>query len=202
MVGLPTETLEDVGGIVELVEKVRATGRTASGKRPMLRVSVSTFVPKPHTPFQWSAQLDEASINARHEILQQGLHHKSTRLSWQNPKTSLLEAALSRGDRRTGQAIHNAWKRGCKFDAWSELLRFDDWRLAFSDAGLEPGFYAHHERSLDEELPWAHIDTGISADFLKAEYRRTEEGLITPDCRRDNCNACGLEDRGICAIKS
>jgi radical SAM family uncharacterized protein len=201
MVGLPTETLEDVEGIIRLVEKVRATGRAASGKKPMIRVSVSTFVPKPHTPFQWAAQLDEASINARHEILQQGLHHKSTRLSWQDPMTSLLEAALSRGDRRTGRVIYNAWKRGCKFDAWSELFRFDNWLQAFTDASLEPGFYARRERSLEEFLPWSHIDTGISIDFLKAEYRRADAGLITPDCRHDKCNACGLEDLDICVKK-
>jgi radical SAM family uncharacterized protein len=201
MVGLPTETLEDVEGIVRLVDKVRATGKAASGKKPMIRVSVATFVPKPHTPFQWAAQLSEPDLNVRHEILQQGLRHKSTRLSWQDPKTSLLEAALSRGDRRTGRIIFNAWKLGSKFDAWSEHFQYDKWLEAFDDSGPEPGFYAHRERSPEEVLPWAHIDTGISIDFLKAEYRRTDEGVITPDCRTGRCNACGLEDSEICANK-
>jgi radical SAM family uncharacterized protein len=199
MVGLPTETVEDVEGIVHLVEKVRATGKKASGKKPMIRISVNAFVPKPHTPFQWAAQLSESDINARHEILKQGLHHKSTRLSWENPRTSLLEATLSRGDRRTGQVIYNAWKLGCKFDAWSEHFRYESWLQAFTEAGLEPGFYAHRERSLDEVLPWSHIDTGISDDFLKAEFQRSADGQTTPDCRIDSCNACGLEDLETCA---
>jgi radical SAM family uncharacterized protein len=201
MVGLPTETNEDVEDIVRLVEKVRAAGRAASGKKPMVRVSVATFIPKPHTPFQWSAQLDKASLNARHDILQQGLRHKSTRLAWHDPGASLLEAALSRGDRRTGRVIHNAWKGGCKFDAWSELFRFESWRQAFADAGLEPEFYAGRERPLEERLPWAHINTGVSIDFLKAEYRRAYQGLTTPDCRLGNCNACGLENTEVCAGK-
>ncbi len=201
MVGLPTETVEDVEGIVRLVEKVRAAGKKASGKKPMVRISVATFVPKPHTPFQWASQLSESDISVRHEILRQGLYHKSTRLSWQDPRTSLLEATLSRGDRRTGQIIYNAWKLGCKFDAWSEHFQHESWLRAFSDAGLEPGFYAHRERSLDELLPWSHINTGISDDFLKAEFQRSRDGQTTPDCRIDSCNACGLEDLEICANK-
>ncbi len=201
MVGLPTETSEDVESIVHLIEKVRATGKKASGKRPMLRISVATFVPKPHTPYQWSPQLSEPDLSARHEILQQGLRHKSTRLSWENPETSLLEAALSRGDRRTGQAIYKAWKLGCRFDAWSELFRYENWLQAFRDSGLEPGFYAHRERSVDEVLPWSHINTGVSGDFLKAEFQRSADGQTTPDCRVDNCNVCGLEGLEICANK-
>ena len=201
MVGLPTETIEDVEGIVHLVEKVRATGKKASGKKPMIRVSVNAFVPKPHTPYQWIAQLSEPDLNARHEILRQGLHHKSTRLSWQDPKTSLLEATLSRGDRRTGRIIYNAWKLGCKFDAWSEYFQYESWMRAFREAGLEPGFYAHRERSLDEVLPWSHIDTGVSDDFLKAEFQRSHDGQTTPDCRSDSCNACGLEHLEICKNK-
>ena len=201
MVGLPTETPEDVESIVTLLEKVRATGKRAIGKRPMIRVSVSTFVPKPHTPFQWTAQEDEATLNTKHEILQRGLHHKSTRLSWEDPKISLLEAALSRGDRRLGKVIHRAWELGCRFDAWSEHFNYESWLRAFADAGLEPGFYSHRERSLDEILPWSHIDTGVSETFLKREYQRTMEGKETPDCRTNACNACGLEESELCRNK-
>ncbi len=201
MVGLPTETLEDVAGIVHLVEKVRAEGKRASGKKPMIRVSVSTFVPKPHTPFQWSAQLPEPELTARHEILQQGLHHKGTRLSWHDPQTSLLEAALSRGDRRLGKVIHRAWESGCKFDAWTEHFSYDNWLRAFADAGLEPGFYAHRERSLDEVLPWSHIDSGVTDTFLKRELERARQGQNTPDCRHGSCNACGLEQLENCVNK-
>ena len=195
MVGLPTETREDVKSITHLVEKVRLEGKKASGKKPMIRISVSTFVPKPHTPFQWTAQESEPELNARHEILQQGLHHKGTRLSWQDTRTSLLEAALSRGDRRMGKVIYRAWELGCRFDAWTEQLKYENWLHAFAGAGLESGFYAHRERSLDEILPWSHIDTGVTDTFLKQEYQRAREGLETPDCRHNACNACGLQEQ-------
>jgi radical SAM superfamily enzyme YgiQ (UPF0313 family) len=201
MVGLPTETAGDVESIVALVEKVRAEGKKASGKKPMLRVSVSTFVPKPHTPFQWSSQLPEPELTARQAILQQGLNHKGIRLSWHDPQTSLLEATMSRGDRRLGKVIQRAWELGCKFDAWTELFSYDKWLRAFTDAGLEPGYYAYRERSLDEVLPWSHIATGVTDAFLKREFQRALEGLDTPDCRHNACNACGLEQTENCAGK-
>jgi len=201
MVGLPTETVEDVESIVTLVEKVRAEGKKASGKKPMIRVSVATFVPKPHTPFQWSAQMEEPDLNARHEILQQGLQRKGIRLSWHDSKTSLLEATISRGDRRLGRVIHRAWELGCKFDAWNEHFNYDNWLRAFNDASLDPGDYAHRERSPDEVLPWSHIDTGITDAFLKSELERARQGVDTPDCRNNPCNACGLEGLENCAGK-
>jgi radical SAM family uncharacterized protein len=202
MVGLPTETLEDVASIVSLVEKVRSEGKKASGKKPMIRVSVSTFVPKPHTPFQWSPQENEASLQAKHEILQRGLSHKGIRLSWHDPRVSLLEAAMSRGNRRLGKVIHHAWKLGCKFDAWTEHSDHDKWLRAFTDAGLEPEFYACRERSLDEVLPWSHIDTGVTDAFLKQEFQRSWQGQDTPDCRLNACNACGLEQLENCREKT
>ncbi|MFC1931761.1 TIGR03960 family B12-binding radical SAM protein [Chloroflexota bacterium] len=195
MLGLPTETTDDVVGIIRLVEKIRSAGREASGKTPQLRVSVSTFVPKAHTPYQWLGQEEEAQLNARHEILKQGLSRKSIRLSWQNPKISRLEAVLSRGDRRLGKVIYRAWKLGSTFDAWDEHFNYENWRRAFDESGLDPGFYAHRQRSLDELLPWSHIDTGVSISFLKREYQRALQGRETPDCRHDACNACGLERR-------
>ena len=198
MVGLPTETPEDVIGIVNLVEKVRSEGKRASGRKPMIRVSVSTFVPKPHTPFQWSAQLDEAPLKARQEILQQGLQRKGIRLSWQDPQVSLLEAVMARGDRRVGKVIKRAWELGCKFDAWSEHYHNDKWLQAFKESGLEPGFYANRQCSLEEILPWSHIDVGISEEFLKREYEKSTAGEVTPDCRNNACNACGLEEMEVC----
>jgi radical SAM superfamily enzyme YgiQ (UPF0313 family) len=200
MVGLPTETAADVESIVTLVDKVRAVGKQTGGKSPMIRVSVSTFVPKPHTPFQWSPQENEASLKAKHEILQRGLR-KGTRLSWTDPETSRLEAAMSRGDRRLCKVIHRAWEFGCKFDAWSEHFNPANWQRAFIDSGLEPDFYARRERSLDEVLPWSHIDTGITDTFLKQELRRAREGVDTPDCRNNACNACGLENLEACRDK-
>ncbi len=198
MVGLPTETMTDVAGIVDLVEKVRAEGKRAAGRRPTLRISVATFVPKPHTPFQWSAQEDEASLAAKQEVLQLGLARKGTRLSWQDTRTSLLEACLSRGDRRLGRVIRRAWEAGCRFDAWTEHFKFEIWESAFAAEGLRPDFYARRERPQDEILPWSHIESGVSVAFLKDELRRASEGLATPDCRTGACSACGLEDTETC----
>ena len=193
MLGLPTETTEDIEEITQLVDKIHSLGRKAKGKKPQIRVSLSTFVPKPHTPFQWVAQEREQQLNAKHELLKIGLRRKGIKLSWQEPKLSLLEAALSRGDRRLGKVIYHAWKLGCTFDAWSEYFNYGNWLCAFEEAGLEPGFYAQRERFLDEPLPWAHIDAGVTTAFLKREYQRALDGRETPDCRYKACNACGLE---------
>lgn len=110
-----------------------------------------------------------------------------------DPRLSQLEAVISRGDRRLGRVIYNAWRLGASFDGWDECLDYEKWRRAFAENGLEADFYARRERSLDELLPWAHIDSGISQDFLRREYQRAMEGKETPDCRQESCNACGLE---------
>ena len=193
MLGLPTETVDDVEDIVRLVNQVRSLGRQSKGKTPQIRVSLSTFVPKAHTPFQWVAQQSEAELNTKQELLKAGIRRKGVRLSWSDPKVSLLEAVLSRGDRRLGEVIYRAWKMGSTFDAWNEHFNYENWLRAFAETGLEPGFYAHRERSLDELLPWAHIDTGVTPAFLKREYQRAIEGKLTPDCRYQDCTACGLE---------
>ena len=194
MLGLPTETVDDIEGIIQLVTKVHQLGRKTEGKRPQIRVSLSTFIPKPHTPFQWVAQEGEEQLSSKHELLKLGLRRKGIRLSWQDSKVSLLEAALSRGDRRLGNVIHSAWKLGCTFDAWGERFNYQNWLRAFDETGLEPSFYAQRERSLDELLPWAHIDVGVTTAFMKREYQRAIDGMETPDCRHKACNACGLEN--------
>jgi len=193
MLGLPTETLDDVEGIIQLVNKLHQLGSKAKGRRPQIRLSLSTFVPKPHTPFQWVGQETEPELTARHELLKLGLRRKGVKLSWHDPKVSLLEAALSRGDRRLGKVIHHAWQSGSTFDAWNECFNYENWLRAFDEAGLEPHFYAQRQRSLDELLPWSHIDVGVAPDFLKREYQRALQGKETPDCRHNTCNACGLE---------
>jgi radical SAM family uncharacterized protein len=193
MLGLPTETIDDIEGIVQLVGKIRQLSRRSHGRTPQLRISLSTFVPKPHTPFQWVAQESEEQLNSKHELLKGGLHQRGVRLSWQDPKLSLLEAVLSRGDRRLGKVIYRAWQSGCTFDAWGECFNYEKWLRAFNETGLEPLFYAQRERSLAELLPWAHIDTGITTDFLKREHQRTLDSKETPDCRYGACNTCGLE---------
>ena len=193
MLGLPTETADDIEGIIQLVNKILQLGSKAKGKRPQIRVSLSTFVPKPHTPFQWVSQESEPELTAKLELLKLGLRRKGVRLSWQEPKVSLLEAVFSRGDRRLGKVIHRAWQLGSTFDAWGEQFNYEGWLCAFDETGLEPGFYAQRERPLDEPLPWAHIDVGVTADFLKQEYQRAQQGKETPDCRHNTCNICGVE---------
>jgi radical SAM family uncharacterized protein len=193
MLGLPTETTEDVEEIARLVEKVYALGKKAPGRRPQMRVTVSTFIPKPHTPFQWVAQEGEASLSAKQELLTSRLRQKGIKLSWSDPKVSLLEAAMSRGDRRLGRVIYRAWQMGSTFDAWSEQFNYENWRCAFEETGLKPEFYAQRERPLDEFLPWSHIDIGVTASFLKREYQRAAASKETRDCRYETCHACGLE---------
>jgi radical SAM superfamily enzyme YgiQ (UPF0313 family) len=193
MLGLPGETDEDIEDIVSLIDKVRSLSRQTKGKTPQIRITLSTFIPKPHTPFQWEGQENEDNINAKLEILKRGLRKKGVKFSWSDPEASFLEAVLSRGDRRVGRAIYNAWKLGCKFDSWGEHFHPGKWRQAFEEAGVEPGFYSQRKRSLGEVLPWSHIDTGVSADFLKMEYERSLEGINTPDCSAGACNTCGLE---------
>ena len=193
MLGLPTETEDDIESIVRLVNKVHSLGKTSPGKRPQIRVSLSTFIPKPHTPFQWAAQESEQQLSVKHELLKSGLRRKGIRLSWQEPRFSLLEAVLSRGDRRLGRAIYRAWQLGAVFDGWGEHFNYEIWLRAFTDSGIDPLRYAQRQRPLDEPLPWEHIDTGVSTDFLRREYKRALEGKETPDCHYNHCNACGLE---------
>ena len=173
MLGLPGETTEDIEATIQLVAKIRAAGKGDRGGLPQVRISLSTFIPKPHTPFQWMAQESAEQLNAKHELLKAGLRRKGSHFSWADPRTSLLEAALSRGDRRLSKVIYAAWKSGAAFDAWDERFNYQNWLDAFAKSVLEPGFYAHRERSLDELLPWSHIDAGVSSDFLKREYQRS-----------------------------
>jgi len=196
MIGLPEETMEDVQAVVRLVDRIRALGRSTAGRTPQIRINISTFVPKPHTVFQRVPQIGEDELAARQEVLRAGLRKKGIRLSWQDPETSVLEAAMSRGDRRTGRVIHRAWQLGSVFDAWSEHFRFDNWKQAFEEAGLDIDFYTKRQRSPDEVLPWSHIDSGVSDEFLKREYQRALAGKQTPDCREGICAACGLEESG------
>lgn len=196
MVGLPTETLEDVEGIAGLAAKVRDIGRRHHGGRARVRVSTSNFIPKPHTPFQWAAQMGPDDLARRHDLLRQRLKGAGVALSWEEPAHSLLEAVLSRGDRRLGAVILRAWKAGARFDAWNEISDRRLWDAAFREVGLDPAFYAHRERSLHEVFPWSHIDVGVDEAFLRREWEKAQRGETTPDCQRAACNVCGLEKRG------
>jgi radical SAM family uncharacterized protein len=193
MVGLPTETIDDVKGIVDLVARTSQLGRKLRGRSPGLRVSVATFVPKAHTPCQWAAQDKDEELAPKHALLKQGLRKVGVHFSWQDTKTSQLEAVLSRGDRRLGKVIHRAWELGNRFDAWHECFNYDNWAKAFRESGLDPAFYANRERSLDEILPWHHIDIGVTKDYLQKEYEGIRLASDTGDCRCGSCNACGLQ---------
>ena len=171
MIGLPTETLADVVGIGRLARATLAVGRRVAGQRAQLHVSVSTFVPKPHTPFQWVAQ-DPAEVLAEKHLHLRAAVGRAARLAWHDPQTSLLEAALARGDRRLGRTILRAHELGCRFDAWSEHLRPDLWRQAAEETGVSLAFYAQRERPLDEVLPWGHLRSGASPELLRRQYER------------------------------
>ena len=189
MVGLPSETIEDVRGIEELVSRIRHLA-----KNSRLRVGVSLLVPKPHTPCQWLAQETEEQLLPKYELLKSGLRREGVKFSWPDSRVSQIEAALSRGDRRLGRVIHYAWREGCKFDAWTEHFNYQKWMDAFQEFGLHPRFYANRKRDLGETLAWSHIDTGVSSEFLMSEYHKMWQGEETPDCRYGECNACGLQN--------
>jgi len=189
IVGLPSETLDDIHDIVELVTKIRRLGR-----HTRLHISTSILIPKPHTPCQWLAQETEEQLLPKYEILRGGLYREKVKFSWPDPRVGQLEAALSRGDRRLGQVIYRAWQMGCRFDAWSECFSYQKWLDAFQQSKLHPSFYANRERSLDETLAWSHIDTGVDSEFLLSEYQKMWQGKETSDCRYGNCHACGLQN--------
>ncbi len=192
MLGLPTETMEDVLAIADLVMSVRGIGRRQHGRRAQVNVSVNTFVPKPHTPFQWLPLESAETIGQRQRALRQGLQSRSIKLSWSGPEETWLEAALSRGDRRLGQVILRAWQHGARFDAWNEWLQPELWRRAFAESGLDPAFYTTRQREHDETLPWDHIDTGVNKAFLWAEYQRALRAQASVNCA-EGCMGCGIQ---------
>jgi radical SAM family uncharacterized protein len=191
MIGHPDETIEDVEAIVKVCKAVIGAGHKAIGKKANLHVGVSTFVPKPHTPFQWTTTEQMDVIYAKQKILRDNLSGPGLRFTWTNPKETFLEAALSRGDRRLGQVIYTAWQKGAKLDAWQDQYKFDVWMSAFADCQIDPNFYVTRPRSLNEIFPWDHISPGVSRSYLEKEYQKSLEGELTSDCRED-CHACGI----------
>jgi radical SAM family uncharacterized protein len=192
MIGHPEETLEDVEAIAGLARQVLQVGRRHHGKSAAVNVSVSTFVPMPHTPFQWAAMDAEGSIREKQGLLKQNLRDGGLKLRWNAPTETFLEAALVRGDRWLGAVIHRAWQLGARFEGWNEHFRWDAWQRAFEEAGLEMDFYTHRRRALDETLPWDHIGVGVSKRYLAREYEKSRAGEIREDCRDNNCHACGI----------
>lgn len=194
MMGLPTETLEDVAGIAELAQKVvnefYHNPDKPKGKGVTVSVSVASFVPKPFTPFQWEPQDTMEQLAEKQKYLMENVHTGKIRVSWHQPHTSFLEGVFARGDRKLCDVLEEAWKRGCKFDGWDEFFRFDDWMQAFEACGVDPAFYANRRRDFSEILPWEHLDYGIRRAFLEEENRRAHESVTSPNCRQ-KCSACG-----------
>jgi len=194
MVGLPTETHEDVQGIVEMGKKVKAIGKKHVGGRARVRVSTSNLVPKPHTPFQWARQDTEAELQPKHFILKDGCRSAGVEFSWNNPLDGLVECVLSRGDRRVGNAIYEAWRRGAKFDAWGEYFNATRWQEAFAATGIDPNWIAHREWDTAEPLPWDHIDCGVAKSYLKGQWRDVHSNKTVADCHHGACNVCGMQN--------
>ena len=191
MIGHPTQTLTDVQAIADLSKEVLAVGRQVLGNKANVRIGVSTLVPKPHTPFQWVPMAAEATIREQIRLLQQELKGPGIHFTWNNPEETLLEAFLTRGDRKLGPVIQRAWELGARLDAWGEYFRFDLWQQAFADCSQEMDWFARRARPLDEILPWDHISAGLQKEFLAQEYVHTYAGGVVDDCR-EHCFSCGI----------
>lgn len=202
MLGLPTETDEDVLGIADLAKKVVQCGKqyAANPHRVHVTVSTSCFVPKPHTAFQWEGQVDMEEYMRRVTLLRENMRDRAISYNWHDPDTSFLEAVFSRGDRRLGKAIETAWRQGAKFDSWSEYFDLDRWLNAFEACGIVPHFYANRVRKEDEIFPWEVTSTGVNRAFLARERKQAYAAVITPDCRHQ-CSGCGANrfcEGGVC----
>lgn len=203
MMGLPTETMEDIEGIAELAQKVIDLYYTLpnrpKGRGVTVSISCATFIPKPFTPFQFEPQDDFASIEEKQKHLRECIKTRKISVSLHNTGTSLIEAVLARGDRRICDVVYTAWKKGCKFDGWDEYFKFDKWLEAFEECGVDPAFYAYRRREYDEVMPWDHIDFGISKKFLAHQDELAHMSVTTPNCRQ-KCAGCGATvfGEGLC----
>ena len=204
MLGLPTETDEDVLGIADLAARVMHAWReSAANKQRGVRITVSTswFVPKPHTAFQWEPQISKEEYERRVKLLREAITTKTVTYNWHDSDTSFLEAVLARGDRRMCKVLETAWRKGAKLDAWEEYFSLDRWLEAFEECGLDPHFYANRQRQKDEIMPWSMISSGVTTAYLWRELQQAKAGVTTPDCRT-HCNGCGanLMVGGTCHV--
>lgn len=203
MIGLPSETYEDIEGIAELGNKVvtayMGVPREKRGKGLNVTISTSSFVPKPFTPFQWEAQDTMEVLREKQRFLKGKIKSKYITYNWHDSELSFLESIFARGDRKTGEVLIRAWEKGCKFDSWGEHFKFGEWMKAFEECGLDPAFYASRKRETDEIFPWDHIDVGVSKRYLMKENEKATRGELTSNCRVD-CSGCGAAvfGGGIC----
>lgn len=202
MIGLPTETYEDLDGIVEIAKNIKELNYKVNGPkggRFNLTVSVSNFVPKAHTPFQWEAQNTAEEFADKHNYLAERLKIKGVTFNYHDNTTSAYEAVFARGDRRCGRLLYEAFRAGCKFDGWTEHFRQEAWESAFERSGIDKDFYTTRKREFDEILPWDIIDSGISKRFLINEAQKAVKEEITPDCR-NGCTGCGMNTKVVCPM--
>jgi len=202
MMGLPGETLDDVLGIADMAAKMREIYYTVPKEKRRggfaLTVSVSCFVPKPHTPFQWAAQDSIAAFEDKQRKLRDALRSvRGVKYNWHDARLSMLEAVFSRGDRRLADVLVRAYEAGCRFDSWKEHFDFGKWMRAFDEAGVDPAWYAERERNKDEIFPWDVIGTGVSREYLWSEKQAADKAMTTPDCRK-GCTGCGMKEAGLC----
>lgn len=195
MMGLPTETDEDIIGIAELAQRIvdlfYSIENRPKGKGVQISVSCATFVPKPFTPFQFEPQNTKEEIERKQKLLLDSVKTKKIKVSYHDSNVSLLEAVLAKGDRRLCNVIYTAWKKGCKFDSWSEHYKFDTWLEAFAECGVDPAFYANRRFEYDEILPWEHLDYLVTKEFFIRENKTAHKSATTPNCRL-RCSGCGV----------
>ncbi len=195
MMGLPTETDDDIVGIADLAQRVvdlyYSIENKPKGRGVQVSISTATFVPKPFTPFQFEPQDTREEIERKQKLLVDSVKTKKIKVSWHDPNVSILEAVLAKGDRRLCDVIYTAWGKGCKFDSWSEYYKFDKWMEAFEECGVSPAFYANRHFGYDEILPWDHLDYYVSKEFFVRENKTARAEKTTPHCRL-KCSACGV----------
>ena len=204
MIGLPTETYEDLDGIVEIAKNIKELNYKINGPkggRFNLTVSVSNFVPKAHTPFQWEPQNTAEEFEQKHNYLAEKLKIKGVTFNYHDNTTSAYEAVFARGDRRTGKLLLEAHKAGCKLDGWTEHFRPEAWEMAFEKSQIDRNFYTTRRREFEEILPWDVVDSGMSKKFLMSEARKATNEEITPDCRH-GCNGCGMNTMVACQVEA
>ena len=191
MIGLPTETREDIEGIVKIVNKVNRLGKEIIGRKININVSVAVFVPKANTPFQWESQDDATLLSEKLDYLNARLNRKNIAYSYSDINRSFLEAVFARGDRKLNNVLQVAHQLGCKFDEWRENFDFELWKKAFNDCGIEMAFYANRRREENEIFPWEHISCGVRKEYMLSEKKKALSGEKTSDCRLDACTGCG-----------
>lgn len=193
MMGLPTETDEDLKGIADLAGRIRELYHTIRGRNDCrITVSVASFVPKPFTPFQWMPQCSVEEIERKQQYLKSLFTDRHIKFAYHDAKTGRLEAVLARGDRQLSKVILKAWEKGCKYDSWTEFFDYDRWMDAFDECGVDPDLYACRKRDEYEAEPWDHIDCGVNKDYLRKEWRLAQRGILTHDCRHLACNGCAV----------